>query len=187
MKPYLLAVLAACVCFLSVLWVPDAYAQFGGGMGGGMGGGAGGGRHGAGERSKGCGAGEKPDAAKGSVGPQAPLSREQLEYHLGTLQVDLRLTPEQTAAWQTFSDRILALQADMDRQRGRSVSAASVSASSSGGIKPIANAVDTARNRLTALEDMESTGRTLYQTLQPDQKTLADLRMANFLAPLLRG
>ncbi|MES2949076.1 MAG: Spy/CpxP family protein refolding chaperone [Pseudomonadota bacterium] len=184
MKPYLLVVLAACTCFLSVLWVPDAYAQFGGGMGNG----AGGGRHGAGERGKGCAAGEKSDAAKGPAGAQGPLSREQLEYHLGTLQVDLRLTPEQTAAWQTFTDRILALQADMDRQRGRSAAAASVSTSSSaGGIKPIANAVDTARNRLTALEDMESTGRALYQTLQPDQKTLADLRTATFLAPLLGG
>jgi hypothetical protein len=115
------------------------------------------------------------------------MNREQLEYHLGTLQVDLHLTPEQTTAWQTFSDRILALQADMERQRSRNASEAAVIASSAGGIKPIASAVDVARNRLTALEDIESTARTLYQTLQPDQKMLADLRMATFVTPLLKS
>jgi hypothetical protein len=51
MKPYLL-VLAAFVFISSFLWVPDVYAQFGGGMGGGMGGA--GGRHGGSERAKGC-------------------------------------------------------------------------------------------------------------------------------------
>ena len=188
MKPYLSALATCLVLLSSALLVPDVYAQFsggGGGMGGGMGGG--GGRHGSGERSKGCDSADKADAGKGPAGPQGPVSREQLEYHLGTLQVDLHLTPEQTAAWQTFSDRILALQADMERQRGRNASAVAVSASSIGGIKPIASAVDAARNRLTALEDIESTGRALYQTLQPDQKTLADLRMATFVTPLLKG
>ena len=187
MKSYLSALATCLVLFSSALLVPDVYAQFsggGGGMGGGMGGG---GRHGSGERPKGCDSGDKPDAAKGPAGPQGPVSREQLEYHLGTLQVDLHLTPEQTAAWQTFSDRILALQADMERQRGRNASAVAVSAASVGGIKPIASAVDAARNRLTALEDIESTGRALYQTLQPDQKILADLRMATFVTPLLKG
>lgn len=181
MKPYISA-LATCLVLSSALLVPDVYAQFSGGSGG-MGGG---GRHGSGERPRGCDTAEKPDPAKGPAGPQAPLSREQLEYHLGTLQVDLRLTPEQTTAWQTFSDRILALQADMERQRGRNASAVAVSAASVGGIKPIANAVDAARNRLTALEDIESTGRALYQTLQPEQKALANLRMASFVTPLLK-
>lgn len=102
MKPYLM-VLAAFVFIASFAWVPDVYAQFGGGMGGGMGG-----RHGGGaERAKGC---DDPDKA-----------------------------------------------------------------------------VDAARNLLAALEDIESAGKDLYQTLQPDQKSLADLRMTGFLAPLLRG
>lgn len=186
MKPYLSA-LATCLVLSSALLVPDVYAQFGGG--GGMGGGMGGaGRHGAGERPRGCDSGDKPDAAKGLAGgPQAPLGREQLEYHLGALQADLHLTPEQTAAWQNFADRILALQADMERQRGRSTSAVATAAASTGGIKPIANAVDAARNRLTALEDIESSGRALYQTLQAEQKTLADLRLATFVTPLLKA
>lgn len=185
MKPYATTLATCLVLLSSVLLVPDVYAQFsaGGGSGGGMGGG---GRHGSGERPKDCGSSVKPEGDKGPTGPQGPVSREQLEYHLGTLQVDLHLTPEQTSAWQTFSDRLLALQADMERQRSRNASAIANSASSAGGIKPIASAVDAARNRLTALEDIESTARALYQTLQPDQKTLADLRMAVFVTPLLK-
>lgn len=186
MKPYLSA-LATCLVLSSAMLVPDVYAQFGGGVGGGMGGG--GGRHGSGERPRGCDSADgKPDAAKGpAAGQQGLVSREQLEYHLGTLKIDLKLTPEQTTAWQAFADHVLALQADMERQRGRTTSAQTANTAATGGIKPIANAVDAARNRLTALEDIESTGRTLYQSLQPDQKSLADLRMASFITPLLKG
>jgi len=115
------------------------------------------------------------------------MNREQLQYHLGTLQVDLHLSPEQAAVWQTFADRVLAMEDDRSRQRMRGNSAATLAPSVTGGIKTIANAVDTARNRLTALEDIESASRALYQTLQPEQKTIADLRTAAFMPPLLRG
>jgi hypothetical protein len=184
MKPYLL-VLAAFVFISSFLWVPDVYAQFGGGMGGGMGGA--GGRHGGSERAKGCENADKPSGNKGPMGAQEPMSREQLEYHLGTLQADLHLTAEQAGAWQFFADRVLALEADLARQRLRRTSATTATATATGAIKPIANAVDAARNLLTALEDIESAGKGLYLTLQPDQKTLLDVRMGSFLPPLLRG
>ena len=116
------------------------------------------------------------------------MSRDQLEYRLGTLQVDLHLTPDQATLWQSFSDRVLALQADQTRLRNRaplSVTATALQSVGSG-IKPIATAVDRTRNRLTALEDIETASRSLYQSLQADQKTMADLRMAEFLTPLLR-
>lgn len=187
MKPYLL-VLAAFVFLASLAVAPDVYAQFGGSRGGGMAGMGGGARQGERERGKGCAGNEKADAGKATPGPQPqPMGREQLEYQLGTLQVDLHLAPEQAPLWQAFADRVLALEADQARQRNRSVSAAAMApvAASASAIKPIATAVDTTRNRLTALEDIESAGRALYQTLQPQQKTLADLRMATFLAPLL--
>jgi hypothetical protein len=185
MKPHLI-VPVACVALSSLLLVPDVFAQFGGGMGGGGMGGMGAPRQG--ERGKGCGSGEKPDASKGPMGQQPEMmGREQLEYRLNTLQVDLRLTPEQAALWQTFSDRVLALEGDLARQRSRTapVNASTLSAPGSP-IKPIAAAVDQTRNRLTALEDIEAASRTLYQALQADQKTMADVRMAEFLTPLLR-
>jgi hypothetical protein len=189
MKPYLM-VLAAFVFISSLLLVPDVYAQFGGG-GGGMGGGMGGGRGGprSGERSKGCDSGEKPEAGKGPMG-QAPdmMGREQLEYKLSALQVDLHLSPEQTALWLPYADQVLALESDLTRQRARGVSASAIQGMgpAGAGVRQIASAVDSARNHLTALENIEATSRALYKSLQPEQTTMADVRSAEFLMPLLR-
>ena len=183
MKPYWTVPLA-CAVLSSLLMVPDVHAQFGGGRGSG---GMGGGRHS--DQSKGCDSGEKAGTHKTpSDAPQEMMSRDQLEYRLGTLQVDLHLTPDQATLWQSFSDRVLALQADQTRLRNRaplSVTATALQSVGSG-IKPIATAVDRTRNRLTALEDIETASRSLYQSLQADQKTMADLRIAEFLTPLLR-
>jgi hypothetical protein len=174
--------LACVVVSSSLLVVPDVYAQFGGGMGSGMGGA----RHG--ERpGKGCDDGKAAEAGKRGPGqPPEMLSREQLEYRLSTLQVDLRLSPEQSGAWQAFADRVLALESDLSRKRAQPA-AASAQPAAVGAVKSVANAVDQTRNRLTALEDIETATRALYQTLQPDQRTMADLRMAEFLGPLLRS
>jgi hypothetical protein len=189
MKPYLM-VLAAFVFISSLLLVPDVYAQFGGGpgaMGGGMGGGRGGPRPG--ERGKGCDIGEKPDVSKGPMG-QAPdmMSREQLDYQLHTLQVDLHLNPEQTALWLPYADQVLALESDLSRQRTRGVNASATQGGgpAGAGVRQIASAVDTARNRLTALENIETASRALYKALQSEQITMADVRSTEFLTPLLR-
>lgn len=187
MKPYLW-VLAAFVFLSSFLLVPDVYAQFGGG--GGMGGGMGGGGRPPGDRGKACDMGERADAGKGPMGNQpAPMNHAQLLYQLDALQADLRLAPEQAAQWQPFAERVLALEADLSRQRSRGISASEMEqkGQAADGIRQVARAVDTARNRLTALEDIEASSRALYQTLQPDQKTMANARLGAFLAPLLRG
>jgi hypothetical protein len=157
-----------------------------------MGGGMGGGRMGShpGERGKGCEHGDRADAGKGPMGNlPAPLNHEQLLYQLEALQADLRLAPEQAAQWQPFAERVLALEADLTRQRSRSISASDLEqkGQSVDGIRQVARAVDTARNRLTALEDIEASSRALYQTLQPDHKTMANARLGAFLAPLLRS
>ncbi len=47
--------------------------------------------------------------------------------------------------------------------------------------------VERARNRMTALEDLEMSAKALYELLQADQKTQADLRLMPSLVPLLRG
>jgi len=187
MKPYLW-VLAAFVFISSFLLVPDVYAQFGGG--GGMGGGMGGGGRPPGDRGKGCDTVERANVDKGPMGNQPPpMSREQLQYQLQTLQTDLRLAPEQATLWQPFAERVLALESDLTRQRVRSISASDMEqkGQAADSIKQVARAVDTARNHLTALEDIEASSRALYQTLEPGQKTMANARLGALLAPLLRG
>ncbi len=177
MKPYFL-ILAICVFLASIIVVPDVYAQLGGGMGGS------GRRGGPDHASKGCENPDKSTMAKGPAGPAEPLNHEQLLYQLGTIQVDLHLTPDQSAAWQAFADRVLALEGDVARQRTK---AASVSANGADGVKSISMAVDAARNHLSALEDIETAEKSLYQTLQPEQKVLADLRFGSFLPALYRS
>lgn len=191
MKPYLM-VLAVFALIASFALVPDVYAQYGGGMpgGGGMGGaGMGGGpRHG--ERGKGREGPEKTNQDKSQTGAhQEPMGSEQLAYHLSILQVDLQLTPEQGPLWKAFVDQLVTLASDMARQRSRlhSASAVATEGLETHSVKRIAMAVDIARNRLTALEDVEASSRALYQSLRDDQKTLANTRMGVVLGPLLKG
>ncbi len=178
MKPYFL-IIAVCIFLSSIIVVPDVYAQFGGGMG------TSGGRRGGGDHaSKGCDTPDKSAANKGTTGAPEPMNREQVEYQLGTMLADLHLTPEQAPVWQEFAGRVLSLADDVSRQRARSASA---SASYADGVKSISTAVDAARNHLTALEDIESAEKALYQTLQSNQKTLADLRFSTFLPALFKA
>ena len=98
------------------------------------------------------------------------------------------MTPEQTALWQTYATHVLALESDLSRQRARGVSASATMGSgpAGAGVRQIASAVDSARNRLAALEDIETASRALYKVLQPEQTTMADVRSAEYLTPLLR-
>jgi hypothetical protein len=187
MKPVLL-IAGALVLTSSCLWLPDAYAQFGGGGGGPGGGGMpSGGRHG-GERSKGCdfeGAkvGEKP------AGPGTePLSAEQLSFQLNALQIDLHLSPEQAGVWGQFAEQVKTLQSDQarERDRGRTVSANALASAAFNGMQTIRMSVDRARNRMTALEELEMSAKAAYAVLQPDQKAQADLRLGAFLQALIR-
>jgi len=43
--------------------------------------------------------------------------------------------------------------------------------------------VDSARNRLAALEEVETAAKALYQALNPTQRALADMRIPTIIAP----
>lgn len=172
----------------SFLLMPNAYAQFGGGGGtggGGMPGGAGGARHGGG--SKGCEREGGQEAGSTVAGGPDMVSADQLNYQLNDLQQDMRLTPDQTAAWRAFSDQVRALQTDVARERSRGVSALGATPKGAGIMQAIRASVDRSRNRMTALEDLEMSAKALYELLQADQKAQADVRLIPFLASLLRG
>ena len=181
MKPYLV-ILAAFIFIGSFLFVPDVYAQFSGSRGGG--GGGRGGEHRSNCNDGGKNGGDKP--VPGSA--NEPMGREQVEYQLNTLQLDLQLTAEQSPLWQSLNERVLALQADQSRLRNRAPgNTATASTPSGSGVKPIADAVDAARNRLTALEDIEVSSRALYQSLQDKQRVMVDLRLGALMGGLLKS
>jgi len=142
----------------------DASAQFGGGMpGGGMRGGR-----------------NRPDGA--ATNQQRPPvqdnSPEQLEDRLGMLEEDLRLSGEQRAAWLFYADKVRALINDINRERDRGPLGATQMSS----LQQIDRTVEAARNRLTALEDIATAAKILYGTLAPQQKAVADPRLATIVS-----
>lgn len=104
------------------------------------------------------------------------------EPHVNTLEVtaeelheDLKLTAEQEPLWQAYIDKVRALGNDLARERARRPAQANVQ-------QQIDRILDTARNRLTALEDIAQAAMALYARLSPEQQPAADPRLANLMA-----
>ena len=145
----------------------DASAQFGGGGMGGMGG-----KRGA---RMGMGADKGSTPKRGNQESVANL----VEYRLMLLQEDLRLTREQESGWLAYEERVKALAGDLTRERERAQSAALTSA-----VEQVDHATDSARNHLTAWEDIAAATKTFYASLTPQQKLLIDQRSPSIVHEL---
>jgi uncharacterized protein HemX len=148
---------------MTLLTALEASAQFGGGgmPGGGMRGGR-----------------SRPDGGtKEQRPPVQDNSLEQLEDRLGMLEEELRLSAEQRAAWQAYADKVRALISDIGRERERGPLGGAQMSS----LSQIDRVVDAARNRLTALEDIATSAKILYGSLSPQQKVVADPRLATIV------
>ena len=91
--------------------------------------------------------------------------------------------PGQRGPWDVFATKVRAYAGDIARARARG---ATVTATSGGGLRHIDLATDTARNRVTALEDIATAAKVLYAGLTPNQATLADMRIPTIVAPQRR-
>jgi len=156
---------AALAALALLLAAGEASAQFGGGMGGGL---PGGGRRG-GMRG-----------GSGASGKSAAKEESRVDVFQSTLEelrIDLHLDAAQQNAWNTYADRIAALLQDVARERSRGqpgVSAAPPSAP-----QQLDQLVMSAQNHATALEEVAAAAKALYATLNPEQKTVADGRLAH--------
>ena len=144
-----------------------ASGQMQGGVGG-----AGAGR-GSGPSSKGADTSHVP-APKTYIDLDAPKVTvvSAVQYRLELLEEDLRLRPEQNAAWLIYRDRVLSLAGDLQRM-ARSALGGDMPAP-----KRLNGLADIARDRLTAIEDIVDAGKNLYAILSPAQQSVADRRMA---------
>lgn len=171
----------ASVAGLMLAGVDLAQAQFGGATGGVFGG------RGMPRGDRSMGGGERSadrGPARDSFQPD-PASYEMIDYRLSLLEDDLKLTPPQQSLWRAFAEKSLAYASDLARERTRALRAQQAPGVSAAiGLQHVAQAVDAARNRLTALEEVEGTARALYATLTPEQRTLADRRLPTFIAPV---
>jgi len=120
----------------------------------------------------------RPDGMPGDLRrPVMPENLEgRIETRLAQLHEDLGLSAAQENLWNAYADRIMSFADDMSRDRvgGRTDPAQK-------SLEKIKRAVDAARNRLAALEDIESTAKALYGSFTPEQKTVADPRLASLI------
>ena len=164
---------ALTVLLAVTLIVPAAFAQFPGGRGGGRGtGGA--------QAAQGLDKARDRPAADTSSFSSAPVL-----VQLDKLEDELKLTPQQRAAWNAYADRVLQLADEITRSRFPA-SASPQPAGATAATK-LDQLTSSARNRLTAVEEIVEAGKAFYATLTPAQKTIADRALVLPLLPLAAG
>ena len=118
--------------------------------------------------------------------PRAPNNgdtAELIEYRLGMLEDDLKLSPAQLRNFEPYAERVRAVAADIVRERA----ANSQSIGTPNAMQQMNRAVDTARNRLTALEEVAAAAKNLYEILNPEQKMLVDARSQSIVSLIAGG
>jgi hypothetical protein len=104
-------------------------------------------------------------------------SVDQLALILAELQEDLKLTADQQAAWDAYARNVEALASDVARERYRTKEVMQMKV-----LQRLDHAVDVARNRLTAVEDIAAAAKKLYAGLTSGQQSMADPRLATAIA-----
>jgi hypothetical protein len=152
------------VAVVLVLFGTGAFAQ-GTGPGGGTRGGSPGG---------GGGWMSAPRAAVAPT-PSSPMIQVQLDQ----LEDDLRLSKEQQPAWNDYAAKVAALMDDVRRAREPARAPAGTAT------EQLDLVAATARKRIAAIDEIAESGRVLYALLTPEQKAIADRRLARLIAPAL--
>jgi len=147
------------MAFVGAILAPHADAQFGG----------------PGRGSRGS-RGDMNRDAQGQPGASRENGPEAYYMTAEELRIDLKLTPEQQPAWDSFMRKLDAMRGDVMRERARVRRPTDVAAP-----QQIDRTVDSVRNRLTALEDAALEAKTLYAKLSDEQKKTADARLARLM------
>jgi hypothetical protein len=130
------------------------------------------------------GGGGGRDGAADSTRSQRPAIQQnapaQTEVIMHELYEDLKLTPAQQAAWESYADKVQALVSDFARERNRAQAGAQGGAPLNA-LQQFDRTLDTVRNRLTGLEDIAAAAKTLYEGLTPEQQLVADSRLAKII------
>ena len=148
-------------------------AQSPGGQGGSRGG-MGGGRD-----------GPRPDAMRSAPAADAPLNPgAMVQKQLDQLEDELKLGAAQRDAWNAYADKVQKLADEVARSRFEARASTPGPSSAAEQLDRIAG---TARSRTTVIEDIAGLGRAFYAALTPEQKRVADARLALPLSLLATG
>lgn len=122
--------------------------------------------------------GPRADPAAETGAPTASLDRWSAQ--LDQTALELNLTPRQLVVWEDYQARTRAL---MNEQLRDEPSAARRLTAP----QQIDTRVATVRHRLAAIEEVAAAATRLYEILDPEQKAVADRRLAATVPPLYSG
>ena len=148
---------------------PSAFAQHPGGPGGWPGAGSRGGM-GGGQAAQGPGKTRDRPAADTLSASGAPVL-----VQLDHLEDDLKLTPQQRAVWNAYADKVLRLADDMTRSRFAARTSTQLTEGTA--VQQLEQLAGSARNRLTAVEEIVEAGKAFYAMLTSEQKTIAERKL----------
>ena len=100
------------------------------------------------------------------------------------MEVDLRLAPEQQGPWLSFAQKVRAYAGELSRERAR-IGVPAPEGTTISGLQQIDQATENARSRVAELEEIRAAADALYGALSPDQKKIADTRIAAIIAPTI--
>ena len=157
---------------------PVAWGQNPGGGGGGTAGGPRGGMGGG-------PSGPRPDGMRSAPAAETPLSFGALvQVQLDQLEDDLMLGPAQRGAWTAYADKVQKLADAIARSRFDARTTTPAPSSAPQQLDQIAGAV---RGRASAVDEIVELGKVLYATLTPEQRAIADPRLAAPMSLLATG
>jgi hypothetical protein len=158
---------------VSIALSTAAWAQYPGGQGGTRGG-TGGGREGL-----------RPDAMRAAPAAEAPLNSGALvQKQLDQLEDELKLDPAQRGAFGAYADKVQKLADEVARIRFEARTATLAPSSAPQQLDRVATEM---RGRATLIDEIVALGRSLYATLTPEQKAVADHRLSLPVSLLATG
>ena len=120
-----------------------------------------------------------PESGRGGGGG-SQMGVESLQQQLRDTAEALKLTPRQAVLWDAYQDAVAALMADQLKLEP-------VQARRQDAPRQIEARVAVVRNRLTAMEDLAQRAEMLYQSLDEQQKKVADQRLPATVPALYSG
>jgi hypothetical protein len=107
-----------------------------------------------------------------------------ITVQLDRVEDDLKLEEPQRAAWNAYADKVQKLADTVSRSRfdARTARTASVPAT-----QQLEQLAASERTRIAALDEIAELGRSLYALLTPEQKAIADRRLAVPVLSLVTG
>jgi len=115
-----------------------------------------------------------------AVGPPIISVTDQQQVLLRETAAELKLTPRQLVLWERYQQRVGALMADQlhsEPSPNRRLSAP----------QQIDSRVATVRQRLAAIEEVQQAATAVYESLDAEQKKIADQHLVETVPPLYSG